>query len=69
MALYDYDPVTCSPSDNPEFELAFKEGNLVRVLGKEMEDGFLVGEVSKNYNNWPFNPLPTNDAYMRHELP
>ncbi len=47
VALYDYTPATCSPSDNPEFELAFKEGNLVRVLGQEMEDGFLVGEVSR----------------------
>ena len=45
MVLYDYDPAKCSPSDNPEFELSLKEGNLVKVFGEEMSDGFLVGEV------------------------
>ena len=46
MALYDYDPLRCSPSDNPDFELELKEGSLVKVFGQEMADGFMVGEVS-----------------------
>lgn len=46
MALYDYDPMKCSPSDNPEFELSFKEGDFIKVYGKE-KDGFLVGEVCR----------------------
>lgn len=47
MALYDYDAAKCSPSDNPEFELSFKEGDLILVHGQE-KDGFLVGEVSQS---------------------
>ena len=50
VALYDYDPLKCSPSDNPEFELELKEGSLVKVFGQEMDDGFLVGEVSPHPN-------------------
>ena len=45
VALYDYDPVKCSPNEHPEFELSFKEGALLKVYGGEMEDGFLAGEV------------------------
>lgn len=45
VALYDYDPQKSSPSANPEFELCVKEGNLVKVFGMEMSDGFLMGEV------------------------
>ncbi len=45
IALYDYDPVKSSPCDHPEFELALSEGDLLKVYGREMEDGFIVGEV------------------------
>ena len=45
VALYDYDPQKSSPSPNPEFELQLREGNLVKVFGREMSDGFLMGEV------------------------
>ena len=45
VALYDYDPQKSCPSTNPEFELCLKEGNLVKVFGMEMSDGFLMGEV------------------------
>lgn len=48
VALYDYDPLKCSPSDNPDFELELKEGSLVKVFGQEMADGFMVGEVSRH---------------------
>ncbi len=36
-----------SPCDHPEFELALCEGDLLKVYGREMEDGFVVGEVSR----------------------
>jgi len=45
IALYDYDPVKSSPCEHPEFELSFCEGDLIKVYGREMEDGFMSGEV------------------------
>jgi hypothetical protein len=30
---------------NPEFELGFKEGSLVKVFGEQMSDGYYIGEV------------------------
>lgn len=45
MALYDYDPFKSSPCEHPEFELSFSEGDLIRIYGQEMEDGFMAGEV------------------------
>ena len=45
MALYDYNPLMSSPSDNPEFELTLREGNLIKVFGQELAEGYLVGEV------------------------
>ena len=33
VALYDYDPMTQSPNDNPETELAFCEGDIIDVTG------------------------------------
>ena len=46
VALYDYNPLKHSPSDHPEFELGFKQGDIIIVSGQE-KDGFLVGEVSQ----------------------
>ena len=45
IGLYDYNPLTSSPSPNPEFELGFKEGSLMKIFGREMSDGYFVGEV------------------------
>ena len=33
VALYDYDPMTQSPNDNPETELAFCEGDMIDITG------------------------------------
>lgn len=33
VALYDYDPLTQSPNDNPETELAFCEGDVIDITG------------------------------------
>lgn len=46
-ALYDYNPMKHSPNDNPEFELAFKQGDIISVHGRE-KDGYLVGEVGSS---------------------
>ena len=45
IALYDYDPFKSSPCEHPEFELSFSEGDLIRIYGQEMDDGFMAGEV------------------------
>lgn len=33
VALYDYDPMSQSPNDNPETELAFCEGDIIEISG------------------------------------
>lgn len=48
LGLYDYNPQTSSSSANPEFELSFKEGSLIKILGQQMSDGYYVGEVHIN---------------------
>lgn len=45
LGLYDYEPLLSSASANPEFELSFKEGSLVKVFGQKMSDGYYIGEV------------------------
>ena len=40
IALYDYDPMTQSPNDNPETELAFCEGEIIDVTGPMDEVSF-----------------------------
>lgn len=45
LAICDYNPMTSSASTNPEFELQFKEGDLIKIFGEKMEDGFCIGEV------------------------
>ena len=41
VALYDYDPNTQSPNDNPETELAFREGEIIEVTGPMDEVNYL----------------------------
>lgn len=45
VALYDYDPFKSSPNPNPATELAFKEGDILRVFDTSRKDGFYVGKV------------------------
>lgn len=45
VALYDYDPFKSSPNPNPESELRFKEGDILRVFNTSRKDGFYVGKV------------------------
>ena len=37
-ALYDYNPEEQSPQDNPDSELAFKKGQIIRILGDMVTD-------------------------------
>ena len=41
VALYDYDPNTQSPNDNPETELAFREGEIIEVTGPMDEVNYM----------------------------
>ncbi|KAK7497474.1 hypothetical protein BaRGS_00011316, partial [Batillaria attramentaria] len=45
VALYDYDPQELSPNVDAEVELAFKQGDIVYVMGDMDEDGFFTGEL------------------------
>lgn len=36
-----------SPNPDPEAELEFKEGDLIKVFGEENEDGFYSAKVSE----------------------
>ncbi|XP_067866363.1 peripheral-type benzodiazepine receptor-associated protein 1-like isoform X3 [Heterodontus francisci] len=45
VALFDYNPATMSPNpDAAEEELAFKEGQILKVFGDKDADGFYRGE-------------------------
>lgn len=46
VALFSYDPVTMSPNiDDVDEELAFSEGDLIKVFGECDDDGFYYGEL------------------------
>ncbi|KAI6655181.1 hypothetical protein LOD99_2470 [Oopsacas minuta] len=45
LALYSYDPYTMSPNENPEIELAFKEGDILRIQPDMDKYGFFQGEM------------------------
>ncbi|XP_068681070.1 peripheral-type benzodiazepine receptor-associated protein 1-like isoform X3 [Montipora foliosa] len=68
LALYDYDPSSMSPNpDAEEEELAFNEGDLIKVYGDKDEDGFYWGELNGRAGYIPFNmvsevPLEEYDA-------
>ncbi|KAL5262069.1 hypothetical protein ACHWQZ_G007682 [Mnemiopsis leidyi] len=55
IALYDYDPMTQSPNDNPETELAFCEGEIIDVTGPMDEDQYYPAEVGGRYGLVPSN--------------
>lgn len=46
LAVCDYNPISSSSSSHPEFELQFKEGDLIKVFGEKMPDGYYIGDVS-----------------------
>ena len=55
IAIYDYNSSTDSPNDNHEFELSFKEGDVITVFGPVMEDGFYFGELNGKKGLVPSN--------------
>ncbi|XP_032876992.1 uncharacterized protein C4orf50 homolog isoform X2 [Amblyraja radiata] len=46
IAVYDYNPLQDSPNIHPSRELAFKEGDIIWVFGKQRRDGFCEAEVN-----------------------
>lgn len=56
VALFSYDPVTMSPNiDDVDEELAFAEGDLIRIFGDCDEDGFYFGELGDKCGYVPSN--------------
>ncbi|XP_048584845.1 uncharacterized protein LOC5505590 [Nematostella vectensis] len=55
VALYDYDPMKSSPNTNPEFELAFREGDILRVEDTSRKDGFYFGSLQDKKGLIPSN--------------
>ena len=56
VALFSYDPQTMSPNpDACEEELAFREGQLIRVYGDKDADGFYWGEAGGRSGYVPCN--------------
>ncbi|KAF0299606.1 RIMS-binding protein 2 [Amphibalanus amphitrite] len=56
VALFDYDPVNMSPNvDSHHDELAFREGQLIKVYGDKDADGFYWGEASGRAGYVPCN--------------
>lgn len=45
-ALYDYNPEEQSPKDNPDSELAFKKGQVIKVFGDMVRCAGLACVVS-----------------------
>ena len=62
LALYSYDPYTMSPNENPEIELAFKEGDIIRVQGEMDKYGFFQGEMEGSSGLIPSNFVTELDA-------
>jgi hypothetical protein len=55
IALYDYQPSTMSPNPDPEAELEFKEGDLIKVFGEENDDGFFTATLNGQKGLVPSN--------------
>eukprot|EP00794_Sanderia_malayensis_P014162 gene14162-15641_t len=56
IALFSYDPYTMSPnSDGLDEELAFVEGDLIRIVGDVDGDGFYYGELNDKHGYVPSN--------------
>ncbi|GCC27346.1 hypothetical protein chiPu_0005770 [Chiloscyllium punctatum] len=46
LAVFDYNPLQDSPNIHPSHELAFKEGDIICLYGKQRKDGFCEAEVN-----------------------
>lgn len=72
MALFDYDPPTMSPNpDACDEELAFREGQLIKVRGDKDADGFYWGEVAGRCGFVPCNmvsEVQVDDERVAQEL-
>ncbi|XP_063171889.1 RIMS-binding protein 3C-like [Candoia aspera] len=56
VALFDYDPITISPSsDGVEIELAFKKGQILKVIGDKDVHGFYRAECEGKEGYIPCN--------------
>jgi len=56
IALFDYDPYQMSPNqDSCSEELPFKEGQLIKVLGDQDDDGYYYGESNGRSGYIPGN--------------
>ncbi|XP_058850592.1 RIMS-binding protein 2-like isoform X2 [Acipenser ruthenus] len=72
VALFDYDPLSMSPNpDAADEELAFKEGQIMKVYGDKDTDGFYRGEICGRDGLIPCNmvsEIQTDDDEMMEKL-
>jgi hypothetical protein len=58
IALFDYDPFKMSPNtDSCQEELAFKEGQAIKIFGEQDADGFYYGETNGKFGYIPCNMI------------
>ncbi|XP_041855224.1 RIMS-binding protein 2 isoform X2 [Melanotaenia boesemani] len=72
VALFDYDPLSMSPNpDAADEELAFKEGQIIKVFGNKDTDGFYRAEIRDRVGLIPCNmvsEIQTEDDEMMDQL-
>ena len=61
VALYEYNSAVDSPNEHHEFELSFKESDVITVYGLVMEDGFFFGELNGKKGLVPSNFVRESD--------
>jgi hypothetical protein len=67
IALFDYDPYQMSPNqDSCSEELPFKEGQLIKVLGDQDDDGYYYGESNGRSGYIPGNMV--SEVLMEDQL-
>jgi predicted nucleic acid-binding Zn-ribbon protein len=54
-ALFDYTPAADSPNPQPELELEFVKGDIIKIIGKMRKDKFYEGELNKKRGYVPSN--------------
>lgn len=60
VALYDYDPQTDSPNDNPELELSFRVGDTLTVYGNIVSEQ-PVQAIAFNLLTYEHVPIATHN--------
>ncbi|TRY89418.1 hypothetical protein DNTS_010819 [Danionella cerebrum] len=72
VALFSYNPAVMSPnSETMEEELAFEQGQIIKVFGDKDGDGFYSGETGGRFGFVPSNmvsEIPVDDGEVKLQL-